>query len=58
MKPVLILSLLLTICAEVLEGYKLIWNDEFDGNEIDTTKWGYDLGGSGWGNNEFEYYTE
>ena len=58
MKSVLILSLLLTICAEVPEGYKLIWSDEFDGNEIDTTKWGYDLGGTGWGNNEFEYYTD
>ena len=23
----------------------------------DTTKWGYDIGGNGWGNNELEYYT-
>jgi beta-glucanase (GH16 family) len=23
----------------------------------DTTKWGYDLGGNGWGNQELEYYT-
>ena len=20
-------------------GYKLIWNDEFEGNQLDTTKW-------------------
>ena len=52
MKFLLVLSLLLTIYTEVPDGYKLIWSDEFDGDEIDTTKWGYDLGGSGWGNNE------
>lgn len=34
------------------------WDDEFtiDGKP-DTTNWGYDTGGSGWGNNELEYYT-
>jgi beta-glucanase (GH16 family) len=36
---------------------ELIWSDEFDGNALDQTKWGYDTGGSGWGNNELEYYT-
>ena len=58
MKFLLVLSLLLTIYTEVPDGYKLVWSDEFDGDEIDTTKWGYDLGGSGWGNNELEYYTD
>ncbi len=24
---------------------------------LDSTKWGYDTGGSGWGNNELQYYT-
>jgi beta-glucanase (GH16 family) len=35
-----------------------VWGDEFttDGKP-DTTKWGYDTGGHGWGNNELEYYT-
>lgn len=34
------------------------WADEFDytGLPLDT-KWDYDLGGSGWGNNEKQYYT-
>ena len=34
------------------------WADEFntDGTP-DATKWGYDIGGNGWGNNELEYYT-
>jgi beta-glucanase (GH16 family) len=35
-----------------------VWSDEFNYTGIpDTAKWGYDIGGSGWGNNELEYYT-
>lgn len=38
--------------------YQLVWSDEFDKDGLpDDTKWGYDVGGSGWGNNELEYYT-
>lgn len=40
-------------------GYTLAWSDEFDGavgSKPDSTKWGYDLGGGGWGNNELETY--
>jgi beta-glucanase (GH16 family) len=34
------------------------WSDEFDYTGLpDAAKWGYDLGGSGWGNHELEYYT-
>ena len=38
---------------------KPFWNDEFDGDAIDNSKWTYDIGtgASGWGNNEKEYYT-
>ena len=34
------------------------WTDEFatDGAP-DANKWGYDIGGNGWGNNELQYYT-
>jgi beta-glucanase (GH16 family) len=37
----------------------LVWSDEFDGNNIDFTKWTFDIGtGSwGWGNGELENYT-
>ncbi|MCQ2505868.1 MAG: glycoside hydrolase family 16 protein [Lachnospiraceae bacterium] len=39
--------------------YELVWSDEFDyEGELDTSKWGYDLGQSGWGNNELEKYTK
>ncbi len=36
------------------------WNDEFDGESIDLNKWTFDIGtgASGWGNNEWEYYTD
>jgi beta-glucanase (GH16 family) len=38
--------------------WKLVWSDEFDKQEIDTTKWSFDIGDWGWGNNEIQYYTE
>lgn len=35
-----------------------MWSDEFNYTGLpDSTKWGYDVGGNGWGNNELEYYT-
>src|SRR5262249_52360670 len=41
-------------------GWTLVWRDEFDGPSgasVDDTKWGFDIGGTGWGNQELEYYT-
>jgi beta-glucanase (GH16 family) len=36
----------------------LVWSDEFNTNGLpDSTRWNYDTGGNGWGNNEAEYYT-
>src|SRR5512141_3232812 len=37
--------------------WKLVWSDEFDKPAIDTTKWNFETGGHGWGNEEWEYYT-
>ena len=37
--------------------YQLVWNDEFNGNELDLDKWNVEIGGTGWGNNELQYYT-
>ncbi|MBS7564425.1 glycoside hydrolase family 16 protein [Mucilaginibacter sp. Bleaf8] len=37
---------------------KPVWADEFNGSGLpDSTKWSYDLGGHGWGNNELQNYT-
>jgi beta-glucanase (GH16 family) len=49
--------------------WSLVWSDEFNGDEIDRSKWTYDIGNwlvdsdgngitPGWGNNEKEYYTD
>jgi beta-glucanase (GH16 family) len=42
-------------------GWTLVWSDEFDGPSgtlVDAGKWAFDLGGSGWGNQELESYTD
>ena len=44
------------------QSWNLIWSDEFNGNNLDSTKWIHDIGtGSqyglyGWGNSELQYY--
>jgi hypothetical protein len=35
----------------------LLWSDEFGGTAINSSNWTYDLGNSGWGNNELQNYT-
>jgi beta-glucanase (GH16 family) len=40
-----------------LEGYTLVWNDEFNGSSIDNKKWEHEVNGHGGGNNELQYYT-
>ena len=63
---ILALSMLLPLaaCAEKktetpdIDGYKLLWSDEFDGSgEIDQTKWNYEPHEPGWTNNELQEYT-
>lgn len=37
---------------------KLVWADEFSGSGLpDSSKWSYDVGANGWGNNELQFYT-
>jgi len=37
----------------------IVWQDEFDGSDINSSNWSFDIGSlyGGWGNNELEYYT-
>ena len=34
-----------------------LWSDEFDGANLNTEVWSYDLGAGGWGNSEIQEYT-
>ncbi len=54
---------LLLMCASlagvVQAQKKLVWSDEFNYTGLpDSSKWGYDVGGHGWGNNELQFYTK
>jgi hypothetical protein len=46
----------------VYPGYNLVWNDEFNENEINTNNWVFEIGtgcpNCGWGNNELQYYRQ
>lgn len=41
-----------------LDGWSLAWQDEFDGDEINRDNWTFDIGATGWGNNEWQHYTD
>jgi len=47
------------IQAQNLAPAKLVWADEFSTDGLpDATKWDYDVGDHGWGNNELQYYSK
>ncbi len=57
-KIYIIILLVFGISFGRAQTWNLIWADEFSGTTIDTSNWKFDIGGSGWGNNELEYYTD
>jgi beta-glucanase (GH16 family) len=67
MIPGLLSILLAVILGAFSTGYAnnltlwdLVWSDEFDGSRgspVNSSKWSFDIGGNGWGNNELETYT-
>lgn len=61
MKKSILLSLLTTITLSTYaqQTWVQVWADEFNYTGLpDAGKWGYDIGGNGWGNNEVQYYTD
>lgn len=46
------------------QDWQLVWSDEFDGEELDETKWTFQTGTGAnyglvsWGNNELQFYTD
>lgn len=45
------------LAAVSAQNYQLVWSDEFNGNSLDTSKWGYEVNCDGGGNNELQCYT-
>lgn len=39
-----------------LEGYRMVWNDEFKNSTVSTAKWTYQTAEPGWVNNELQTY--
>lgn len=62
---ILCISLILSACAMnnstpapwELAGWNIVWHDEFEGSKLDLNNWTFDVGGSGWGNAEWQAYT-
>lgn len=53
--------ILFGFAAPAPAAWNLVWSDEFDGPNLDATKWAPDIGTGcpnlcGWGNNELQYY--
>ena len=45
-------------CTSRSSSWKPVWSDEFEYEELPgSTKWGYAIGGHGWGNQELQYHT-
>lgn len=42
----------------VPDGYSLVWSDEFSSQAKTLSEWSFEKGGTGWGNNELQYYCE
>lgn len=40
------------------DGYKLVWQELFDGTELSPLRWDIEVNGDGGGNNELQYYRE
>ncbi len=58
-----LLALILFACntkttTKKSDEWQLTWSDEFNYTGLpDSSKWSYDTGGSGWGNQELQFYT-
>lgn len=41
-----------------MEGYQLVWSDEFNTSALDNTKWTYQVANAGWVNHELQTYVK
>ncbi|TYP99304.1 glycosyl hydrolase family 16 [Tenacibaculum adriaticum] len=63
MKNIWILLLISNWCFSQNDFKKLVWEENFDGNELNEQTWNFELGDGcpnicGWGNNEAQFYTK
>lgn len=42
----------------IVDGWELVWQDEFDDPTINSDYWTHEIGGHGWGNGEAQYYSD
>lgn len=43
---------------EQYQGFTRVWEDDFDGTEINEANWTHEVNGDGGGNNELQFYTD
>ena len=61
-RVLLVAFLVLLALPASAQEWELVWADEFDGAEVDQTRWSFQIGDGcdinlcGWGNNELEWY--
>lgn len=41
-----------------VENYEIVWEDNFENENLNTNNWTYVIGGHGWWNKELQYYTD
>ncbi len=64
MKGILLICFTFFAMTLWAQNWDLVWSDEFDGEQLDLTKWSYQTGTGAseglndWGNNEEQYYRE
>lgn len=60
---IVLTSLFFSSVVQAQDCYVLRWSDEFNGTELDRSKWNVDIGNgypglTGWGNSEVQYYSD
>ncbi len=58
MRAAVLALALLAAPAAAADNWTMVWSDEFDGDKIDRSKWGFDVDCWGGGNDEHQCYTK
>ena len=62
MKKYILILLITNFCSAQISQRKLVWQENFNGKQLNTKDWNFELGNGcpncGWGNNERQLYTD